>query len=383
MNILLQRFIMRILFFIDSLTGGGKERRLVELMKGIKSKPDIEFEVVVMSNEIHYREVFDLNIKIHYLIRPSKKGLKVFHKFYKITKNYRPHIVHCWDGMTAVIAVPACKLLHIKLVNGMVVDTPVKQNIFNKYWFRGKLTFPFSSMIIGNSNAGLAAYGAPHKKSICIYNGMDLTRFEDLKEPSVMRKEIFGDEPGDIFIAGMVAAFEERKDYKTLLETAIALICCDDSIRFVLIGDGPGFNETKSTVPSSLLHKIVFLGRRSDVESIVNIFDVGILLTNSKVHGEGISNSIIEYMALGKPVIATRGGGTNEVVIDNENGFLVDAGDKDQLIQKITTLMKNKERVNELGKKGYRLVHEKFDLTIMTKHYISAYNTLLKEKKNQ
>ena len=177
-----------------------------------------------MSNEIHYKEVFDLDIKIRYLLRTTKKDLSVFHKFYKICKNYNPDIVHCWDSMTALIAVPACKLLRIKLVNGMVVDTPVQRNIFNKHWFRAKLTFPFSNVIIGNSNAGLAAYGAPCKKSSCIYNGMHLSRFDFLKDPSFMRKEIFGDKSGEIFIAGMVAAFEDRKDYKTLIKAATTLV---------------------------------------------------------------------------------------------------------------------------------------------------------------
>ena len=212
---------------------------------------------------------------------------------------------------------------------------------------------------------------------------MDLARFENLKEPSVIRKEIFGDVPNDIFIAGMVAAFESRKDYKALINAAVTFISHNDNIRFVLIGDGADFNEVKSSVPVSLLDKIIFLGKRSDVESIVNIFDVGILLTNTKVHGEGISNSIIEYMALGKPVIATRGGGTNEVVIDNQNGFLLDAdNNKDQLIEKIETLMKHKNLVIDLGKKGNQMAHEKFDLKIMTSHYITTYQKLLKEKEN-
>jgi glycosyltransferase involved in cell wall biosynthesis len=362
------------------LVCGGKERRLIELMKGIKSKPNIEFELVVMSNEIHYQEVFDLGIKIHYLIRKAKRGLHAFHRFYKICKNYKPDIVHCWDSMTAVVAVPACKLLHIKLVNGMVTNTPVARNIFNKYWFRAKLTFPFSNLIIGNSNAGLAAYSAPHRKSSCIYNGMDLARFENLKEPSFIRKEIFGMGSNGIFIVGMVAAFEKRKDYESLINAAETLISYNDKVRFVLIGDGTDFNEIKSNVCASSLNKIIFLGKRSDVESIVNIFDIGILLTNTKVHGEGISNSIIEYMALGKPVIATRGGGTDEVVIDNENGFLLDADNNPgQLIERIETLMKQKNLLIDFGRNGNQLAREKYDLKMMTSHYIMSYHELLRE----
>jgi len=373
---------MKILFFIDSLTSGGKERRLIELMKGIKLNPNFEFELVVMSTEIHYREVFDLKITMHYLIRSTKKDLTVFNKFYKICKNYKPDIVHCWDSMTAVIAVPACKLLSIKLVNGMVVNTPVQRNIFNKHWRRAKLTFPFSSLIVGNSKAGLAAYGAFGHKSSCIYNGMDLARFDNLKDPLSIRKEIFGNKSNDIFIVGMVAAFEERKDYKSLIKAALTLISYNENIRFILIGDGVNFTEIKNSVPVPLLSKIIFLGKRSDVESIVNIFDVGILLTNTKVHGEGISNSIIEYMALSKPVIATHGGGTNEVVIDNQNGFLLDKDNNEkQLIEKIETLMKHKKLATDLGDKGKLTVYEKFDLKIMTNHYLITYQKLVGEKK--
>jgi glycosyltransferase involved in cell wall biosynthesis len=372
---------MKILFFIDSLNAGGKERRLVELMKGIKPKQNIEFELVIMSRDIHYKEIFNLNIKIHYLIRTTKKDLSVFHKFYKICKSYNPAIVHCWDSMTAVIAVPACKLLHIKLVNGMVVDTPVQQNIFNKHWFRAKLTFPFSNVVVGNSNAGLVAYSASPRKSHCIYNGVDLTRFNFLKEPSLVRCEIFEDDTDNIFIAGMVAAFEKRKDYKTLTDAAVDLVSRCGNIRFIFIGDGVNFAEIKDRVPVPLLKKIIFLGKRSNIESIVNIFDVGILLTNIKVHGEGISNSIIEYMALGKPVIATRGGGTNEVVINNKNGFLIDPDDKDQLIEKIEILMKSKNQREYLGEKGNQMVLEKFDLKSMTNQYINLYQQLTNNSK--
>ncbi len=371
---------MKILFFIDSLTAGGKERRLVELMKGIKLKTDIEFEIVVMTNEIHYKQIFDMNINIHYVVRSTKKDLATFNKFYKICKKYRPDIVHCWDSMTATIAIPACKLLGIKLVNGLVVDTPVKQNLFSKYWLRARLTFLFSSIIIGNSNAGLKAYKSPSNKSLCIYNGMDLNRFSSLKQKACMRNEIFGDESADAFVIGMVAAFEDRKDYKTLIKAAMKLISADCKIKFVLVGDGPTFEKIKNTVPDSFSRNIFFLGKRSDVESIVNIFDIGILLTNTKVHGEGISNSVIEYMALSKPVIATNGGGTNEVVIDNTNGYLIDADDDEQLIEKIRSLMGDKDKMKEFGENGNNIVRGKFDLQIMTTNYLNMYHTLVKNK---
>lgn len=373
---------MKILFFIDSLNSGGKERRLTELMKQLNLDHDTNFILVIMNKEIHYKQVLDLNIKIHYLVRKTKKDLSVFKKFYEICKAYRPDIIHCWDGMTAFYSIPSCKLLGIKLVNGLVVDTPVRKNIFNKNWLRAKLTFPFSDIIIGNSNAGLKAYKAPAKKSSTVYNGMDFSRFITIKEKPAILTEIFDDSSNDFFIVGMVAAFEERKDYKTLIKAAIFLTTQHENIRFVLVGDGNDLEKIKTSVPPLLKNKILFLGRRTDVESIINIFDIGVLLTNTKVHGEGISNSLIEYMALGKPAIATKGGGTNEVVIDNENGYLIDPGKESQLIEKIENLIEQKKLLERFGAKGYQMAREKFDLAIMTSNYIKIYQNLIKQTNN-
>jgi glycosyltransferase involved in cell wall biosynthesis len=370
--------IMRILFFIDSLNSGGKERRLTELMKQLILDQDVKFILVVMDKEIHYKQVLDLNIKIHYLIRKTKKDLSVFKKFFEICKTFKPDIIHCWDAMTAFYAIPSCKLLGIKLVNGLVVDTPVRKNIFNKNWFRARLTFTLSDLIIGNSNAGLKAYKASSLKSFTVYNGMDFYRFKNIKEKSIILKEIFGDSSNNFFIVGMVAAFEERKDYKTLIKAAIFLTTNHKNIRFVLVGEGSNIDEIKNSVPPLIKDKILFLGKRTDVESIINIFDIGVLLTNSKVHGEGISNSLIEYMAMGKSAIATSGGGTNEVVIDNENGYLIEPGNESQLIEKIESLIEQKSLRERFGAKGYEMAREKFDLKIMTGNYKMIYQNLIK-----
>ena len=68
---------MKILFFIDSLTSGGKERRLSQLLKGVSLIPDIEFKLAIMSKDIHYKEVLNLNMEIEYLIRKTKKDISV------------------------------------------------------------------------------------------------------------------------------------------------------------------------------------------------------------------------------------------------------------------------------------------------------------------
>ncbi len=124
---------MKILYVIDTLGSGGKERRLTELLKELMHKQEIEYELVVMSDDIHYEEVYNLGINIHKIIRNTKKDPSVFWKLFRLIKNFKPDIVHCWDSMSAVYVALSCKILKCRLVNGMVIDTPVRQNILNKY----------------------------------------------------------------------------------------------------------------------------------------------------------------------------------------------------------------------------------------------------------
>jgi glycosyltransferase involved in cell wall biosynthesis len=364
---------MKILFFTDTLNAGGKERRLTELMKALISRKDIEFELVVMSNEIHYKEVLDLGIKIHYIIRKTKNDISVFFRFLKLCRNLRPDIIHCWDSMTAVYLVPASKLLNIKLVNGMVVDSPVRQNVLNKYWLRGRLTFPFSDAIVGNSKAGVLAYKAPLKKSIVIYNGFNFSRIKNLISKDTVKEQI-GLDSDSGYIVGMVASFSHYKDYPTYFEAARILLKKRKDITFLAIG-----NETDSAESQKLIEKensahFRLLGKRSGIESIVNLMDICVLSTFT----EGISNSILEYMALGKPVIATSGGGTNEIVADLKTGFLIGTSNPEELAEKIELLLDNVKLREGMGLAGKEWIVKYFSIDLMINKYINLYNDLLK-----
>ena len=361
---------MKILFFIDTLAAGGKERRLTELMKALKLKQDIEFELVVMSKDIHYKEVLDLDINIHYIIRKTKKDISVLNKFYRLCRNYRPDIVHCWDSMTAIYLIPACKLLHIKLVNGMVIDSPVRQNIFNKHWLRAKLTFPFSDIIVGNSKAGLLAYKAPENKSKIIFNGFNFDRIKNLISKEVLKKQISTDSD---YIIGMVGSFSENKDYKTYFRAAQLLLHTRKNITFLAAGKETDSVMSRNLIDSQYLGHFRLLGNKKGIESFINAMDICVLSTFT----EGISNSILEYMALAKPVIATSGGGTNEIVIDRVTGFLIGPSDPQELAEKMELLLDNAELSAEMGSAGKERVLKEFSIDKMVTQYISLYEKIL------
>jgi glycosyltransferase involved in cell wall biosynthesis len=361
---------MKILFFIDTLNLGGKERRLTELIKTLKFKQDIEFELVVMSNDIHYKEVFDLDINIHHIIRKTKKDISVFYKFYKLCRNYRPDIVHCWDSMTAIYLVSICKLLHIKLVNGMVIDSPVRQNIFNQHWLRAKLTFPFSDIIVGNSKAGLLAYKAPKNKSIVIYNGFNFDRIENLVSKELIKKQISIDSN---YLIGMVASFSKYKDYQTYFTAAQLLLNTRKDVTFLAIGNDTDSIESRNLIDNQYIDNIRLLGKKSGIESFINAMDICVLSTFT----EGISNSILEYMALEKPVIATSGGGTDEIVGDNKTGILVNSSNPQELAEKMEILLNDAQLCKNMGLAGKERIMNEFSINQMVKKYCDLYKNIL------
>ncbi|MBS1573972.1 MAG: glycosyltransferase [Bacteroidetes bacterium] len=360
---------MKILFFIEAMRSGGKERRLVELMKGLKAIPDLRFEVVVMDNDVHYKDIFKLGINIHFLLRTTKKDISAFYKFYKICKEYKPDIVHCWDSMTSIYSIPACKLLKIKLVNGAIVDAPSERHIFNKHWLRAKIAFPFSNLIVGNSNTGLAAYNAPKKKSVCIHNGFNFERIKTVRENKITRENL---KVSTSFVVGMVASFSETKDYKTYFAAAQKLLEKRNDITFLAIGSDTDSNDARKMIQDKYVANFKLLGKRSDIESLIDLMDICILATFT----EGISNAILEYMALGKPVIASSGGGTPEIVDDNVTGFLIETSSPGQLCDKMELLLKDKKLRIEMGKAGNNRIHNHFSIDKMVGEYVVNYESL-------
>lgn len=361
---------MRILFFINGIHPGGKERRMIELMKELKLRKGIDFELALMNREINYPEILKMDIKLHYLIRKSKKDLSIFRKFYKLCKEFRPDIIHCWDSMTAVYAIPACKLLNIKLMNGMVVDTPVIKNITNKNWLRARLTFPFSDVIVGNSKAGMKAYKAPLKKGLIIHNGYNFKRNEQLLDNKIIREQL------DIhteYIIGMVATFSEYKDYTTYYQAAKLLLTKRQDITFLAIGNNTDSPSSQQLAGNNLKEHFRLLGEKSGIESYINAMDICVLATFT----EGISNSIMEYMALGKPVIATSGGGTNEIVEDGKTGILIKPSDAEILANKMELLLNNPELCLKMGISGKKRIQNYFSIDAMVNAFISYYEKLI------
>lgn len=367
---------LRVLFLIDSLGSGGKERRLLELIKGLGTYEGVKIHLVLFSTHIHYSEVYDMDIELTVLERVPKKNPMVLYRLYKLCKLWKPDIVHSWGSMAPILALPSTFFLRIPLVNGIITDAPEGKPYFKSKYHRLLLTLPFSKVVLANSKAGLKSYRLSERKGRCIYNGFDIKRLSNLEGPKVIRERF---KVGTEKVVGMVGSFTNKKDYWTFIDAALLLVKDREDVSFMAVGEGPVLNEIKAKVPEAYRQRIIFTGVQGHVESLINIFDVGVLCTNSQVHGEGISNAILEYMALAKPVVATIGGGTVETVVHDETGFLVPPATPKALAEHLNKLLNDPALCAQFGQTGKKRLENVFSLDHMTEAHYGLYQTLLKK----
>jgi glycosyltransferase involved in cell wall biosynthesis len=174
------------------------------------------------------------------------------------------------------------------------------------------------------------------------------------------------------YIIGMVASFSKHKDYKTYFESAQRVLEKRNDVTFLAIGSDTDSSEAKKMIQDNYVCCFRLLGKRRDAESLINIMDIAVLSTFT----EGISNSILEYMALGKPVIATEGGGTNEIIVDGITGFLVKRSDVQELSDKMMSLLNNHSLRTNMGSAAKQRICDYFSIEKMIKGYTNVYRSL-------
>lgn len=363
---------MRILFFIESLRSGGKERRLVELLTYLKNKPEYELMVVLTRHEIHYKEVLELGIPFKIIKRKwLKKDPLLFFKFYRICSKFKPDIVHTWGNMVSFYSLPAILLLRIPMVNSQITSAPPRISKCSKLYVMSKINFRFSKVILSNSLAGLKSYNINNRKGKVIYNGINLDRFKNLPYMEKVKLKYGIETPYSVI---MVASFSDMKDYDKFIDVAKEISFTRKDVTFLAVGDGIHLERIKKRVLEEKILSVLFTGKIDDVESLVAIADIGVLLSP---FGEGISNSIIEYMVMGKPVIATNAGGTKEIVKHGVNGFLIAEDSPSIIAGLINDLLKDSEKRKEMGEAGRKLIHETFTIARMGKEFEMVYKDIM------
>jgi len=210
-----------------------------------------------------------------------------------------------------------------------------------------------------------------------IYNGVDIQRFHPRQE---VRPEVFpnGFASSNQFIIGTIGRMQTVKDQTTLVQAFIhfreRFSDIADGVRLVLVGDGPLRPDIERLVYESGVSPYVWMsGERQDIPELLRSFDLFVLPSEA----EGISNTILEAMACGLPVLATAVGGNVELVVDGSTGRLVPPKDPRAMAEAIVGYVTHKELAQEHGRAARVLAESHFSLETMVNGYLAVYDSVL------
>ena len=202
-----------------------------------------------------------------------------------------------------------------------------------------------------------------------IYNGVDLDRY-DHQEPCCTLRDEYGMEPGSQ-IVGVVARLEPEKGHPTLLEAWPLVLRSVPDAYLLVVGEGSRRDALEAQARElRIAHRVVFTGRRDDVPAVTAALDVAVLPSYREAQGL----TILEAMALSRPVVASRVGGIPEMITDGVTGLLVPPRDAPALAAAISRLLTDHPYADLLARAGHDLVHDRFCVQLMVSSIEAIYD---------
>ncbi len=290
-------------------------------------------------------------------------------------RKVRPTIVHsrAWGGIEAVFAARlACVPVVIHSEHGyqleMLAGLPLRQRMLRHLAYR-TATAVFTVTRELRSYHAAQAWIDPDRIRV-LYNGVDGEIFKPRPKIGIaIRRQL--DIPLDRHVVGFVGRLVPLKDAITLLKAVEALVAKPPEIHALLVGSGPELARLQEYVSRSpQLHgRVTFTGTAENVADVLNAMDVFVLPSLK----EGMSNTLLEALASGLPVVATRVGGNPEIIEEGVCGCLFAPGDAEELIRKIDVLLQNRGLRVQFGQSAREKALEQFSLTGMLNRYRDLY----------
>ncbi len=370
---------------IHRLDVGGLENGLVNLINHVPAGR-FRHAVVCLTDYTDFRERFEREIPVYALHKREGKDPGLYARLWRLLRDLKPDIVHtrnlaALEGqLCARLAGVSCRVHgeHGRDVHDLD-GTRLRYR-----WLR-KGFRPLVDRYVALSQE-LQSYLAreiavPAHKIVQIYNGVDGQRFcpAGARDTSVLPAGFAL--PGSVVI-GSVGRMQEVKDPMTLVEAFVHLTQRlgqgAERVRLVMVGDGPLHGAAQARLRNAGLETRAWLpGSREDVPALLRAMDVFVLPSLA----EGISNTVLEAMASGLPVVATAVGGNAELIVDGECGAIVPRDDPVAMAGSLLGYVGDEGMRERHGRAARSRAEQQFTLDAMVQRYVQLYEELLGEKK--
>ena len=202
-----------------------------------------------------------------------------------------------------------------------------------------------------------------------IYNGVDLQRYNH-QQPCCTLHEEYGID-AEAPIVGVVARLEPEKGHRTLIDAWPDVLAAVPNAWLLIVGEGSERDSLESQAQSlGIEQRVVFTGRREDVPAVTAALDISVLPSYREAQGL----SVLEAMALSRPVVASAVGGIPEMIEDGVTGLLVQPHDCEALAAAIVRLLSDHPLADMLARRGHDLVHDRFCIELMVESITDLYD---------
>lgn len=373
---------LKLVLLIDVLADikAGAERQVYELIKGIDKERFSVRLSILHQKEIPQEikavgcEVSALGIKRIY----SPQGIWQGFKFADRLKKEKTDILMTYHFGSDIWGAVFGRIGKVKTIISNRRDEGFwRKNIHSAaYKFINRLVRKIIAVSNATREKVIRQEGLSPEKVEVIYNGIDIERFKVDYNCSIIKNSL--GLPLDSKVIGCVSNLRPVKGHKYLIQAARSVIQKFPEAHFLFVGDGELKNElTAEAKKLNIENNIHFLGQRNDIPELLSVMDVCVLPSLS----EGLSNTLLEYMAAGKPIIATKVGGNSELLKAPLQGILVEPANAIQLTQAILKLLENPKEAENLAVEARKFVQQSFRLEMMIRNYENLFQTLSWQRK--
>ncbi len=313
-----------------------------------------------------YQRASELGLSVHGLRVRNDVDVVAVWKLARYLRREQVDILHIHESRGHMIGLLASGLnpQMRKVVSRRVVHPPIRN------WFsRWKYQLPRVQYLTVSDAVRqvLLDHGIPGARVRTIHSGIDLKRFDHVPKT----ESLFG---SGARVVGSVGHLANSKGHQYLLEAAQDLVRDEPKLEVAIVGAGELRQRLEvQAVELGIAEHVRFTGFRRDVLSLMQGFEIFVLPSFL----EGLGTSILDAMALGKPVVASRAGGIPETVQEGVTGFLVPPCDSAALARAIRHLLKHPELQVQFGKAGRRRVEQAFTAERMAQQTMQVYHQLI------
>jgi L-malate glycosyltransferase len=343
----------RLFLMTDSFETGGSERQFVMLAEALGKEPfEVRLGCLQRKGPLLKRvgDVAEFPLAGSFFTIQAQKARLALARY---LRENAITIAHSFDFYSNLMLIPTARLARIPVVIGSQRQIG---DLLTSRQFRAQLiAFRLCDGVVCNSHAAaqrLLACGLPARKLTVIPNALPDDAF--LKTSPALERV-----PG-LLRVGMIARMNHPvKNHAAFLRAAARLVPDFSDLEFVLVGDGPLRDDlVRMAKLLGIADRVRFLGDRQDIPAVFASLDISVLPSLS----ESLSNAVLESMAAGVPVVATRVGANSDVIIDGESGLLVPPNDQEKLVEALRRFLRDPLLRAECSQRAREIAKENFSL---------------------